>query len=110
MPNLVNRQGPEGYVPSGESAGGPSAEQRLAQMMEMMQGAPNSVLMMIARILGRDQPQQAPQPQPQMPPESQWQRMYQMPPGIPGVNPNFVLPSEPPQTPMLNQNPGFIRG
>ena len=115
MPNLVYRQGPEGYIPSGESQG-PSAEQRLQSMMEMMQGAPNSVLMMIARILGRDQqPQQ--QPQQQMPPDDQWQQLYPMPPvygpaQFPGINagktPAPMRPSDPPM--MVNPNPGWIRG
>lgn len=88
MPNLVNRQGPQGYVPSGEGQG-PTAEQRLASMVEMMQGAPNSVLMMIARILGRDQPQARP-PMPSnatpMGPE-EWNRLAPMPPAFERINP-----------------------
>lgn len=106
MADLVNRQGPQGYVPSGEGQG-PSAEQRLANMVEMMQGAPNSVLMMIARILGSGS-QQAPQNSET--PEGQWQRLYQMPPAIPGINPNMIQPTMPSRTPMLNQNPWAVRG
>ena len=98
-------QGGQQFTPSG----GPGPEQKLEEMMRMMGGAPNSVLMMIARILGQGggEAQAQPQPAPQ-----QWNRMYQMPGAIPGVNGAFepMRPSEPPQTPMLNQNPGFIRG
>jgi len=111
MPNLVQGFGPEGFEPSG----GPqvmSAEQKLESMLRTMGGAPNAVLMMIARILksgeGAGQPQ----------PRQQWNSLYQMPPAqgpqhFPGINiepnvPSPMRPSEPPV--MLNPNPGFIRG
>lgn len=109
MADLVPGFGPQGFEPSGGPQT-PSAEEKLAQMMQMMQGAPNSVLQMISRIFRNGEGPQMPQaPQ-------QWDRMPQMPMGggrqnIPNVNGDFPMPmrpSEPPQMPLMN--PGFIRG
>ena len=100
-------QGGQQFTPSGGPQV-PEPEQKLEEMIRMMGGAPSSVLMMIARILGQGGGQEAPAPQPQ-----QWNRMYQMPaPGVPNVNGAFpTLPSMPErETPMLNHNPGFVRG
>ena len=114
MPNMVQGFGPEGF----EQSGGPqtmSPEQKLEDMMRMMGGAPNSVLMMIARILGQGGSGQAQaQPVPQ-----QWDNLYPMTPAgqggpqrFPGVDagrlPTPMRPTEPPM--MMNPNPGFIRG
>lgn len=111
MPNMAQGWGPQGFEPSG----GPqtmTAEQKLASMVQAMGGAPNSVLMMIARILKSGGGAQNSQPAPQ-----QWDNMYPMPPvrgpiQFPGVNsgldPAPMRPTEPPM--MMDPNPGFIRG
>lgn len=121
MPNLVQGFGPEGFEPSG----GPQimgAEEKLANMMRMMQGAPNSVLQMISRIFKNDgqQAMAAPSGNSQMMEQPQhWSRLYPMPPAsgggpmrFPGVDagnlPTPLRPTEPARIPMMN--PGFIRG
>lgn len=103
MPNLVPGYGPQGFEPSG----GPQVmgpQEKLADMARLMQGAPNSVLMMIARILGSGQQ-----------PQQQWQQLHPMPPppiprfgGVNGAMP--MRPTEPGQIPTMVPNPGFIRG
>jgi hypothetical protein len=85
----------------------------LQSMMQAMGGAPNSVLMMIARILQSGQGPQNSQQAPQ-----QWNSLYPMPPvrgpiQFPGVNsgptdPAPMRPTEPPM--MMDPNPGFVRG
>ena len=99
-------QGGQQFTPSGGPQV-PGPEQKLEEMMRMMGGAPNSVLMMIARILGQGGSGQA---QAQPAPQQQWENMYPMPPaGAPSINGAFPMrPSEPPM--MMNPNPGFIRG
>ena len=118
MPNMVQGFGPQGFEPSG----GPqvmSAEEKLADMLRMMQGAPNSVLQMISRIF-----QSGNGPQPYTPPNNAqflspegYQRMFPMPPvhgpiQFPGVNageaPAPMRPSEPSM--MVNPGVGWIRG
>jgi hypothetical protein len=97
-------QGGQAFTPSGGPQV-PSPEQKLEEMMRMMGGAPNSVLMMIARILGQGDGQAQAQPA-----QQSWDRMYPMPPAIPNVNGAMPMrPSEPPRM-MMNPNPGFIRG
>ena len=100
-------QGGQQFTPSGGPQV-PGPEQKLEEMVRMMGGAPNSVLMMIARILGQGGGEaQAAPAAPQ-----QWDRMFQMPGARPeilrGINPEPMRPSEPPI--MMNPNPGFIRG
>ncbi len=120
MPNLVQGFGQEGFEPSG----GPQvmgAEEKLANMMQMMQGAPNSVLQMISRIFkGAEQrPVSIPSVNSQMAPPGGWSRLYPMPPAAqggpmryPGVGagelPTPLRPTEPARIPLMN--PGFIRG
>jgi hypothetical protein len=105
MADISPGWGPQGF----QSSGGPqaqSAEQKLQSMMQAMGGAPNSVLMMIARILqsgGGAGPQNS----------QQWDRAYQMPPARPdalqGINGAMPMrPTEPPM--MMDPNPGFVRG
>lgn len=114
MPNGYAGQAAPGYGPQGfQPSGGPqtmSPEQKLEDMLRMMGGAPNSVLMMIARILG--QGGGAGGEQPAAPPEQNWQRLFPMQPARPetlrGINPEPMRPTDPPM--MLNPNPGFIRG
>jgi len=92
-----------------QPSGGPqpmSPEDKLRSMIQTLQGAPNDVLMMIQRILGRP-PADSGQQQ-------QWQNLYPMPPairgGIPGINGAMPMqPAEPPAYPTM-QSGGFVRG
>jgi len=95
-----------------QPSGGPqpmSPEQKLQSMIQTLQGAPNDVINMIARILSQGQQQGQPQGQPQ-----EWQRAAPMPPppipmmnGINGAMP--MRPSEPSQPPMMFPD-RFVRG